>query len=522
MWLPSLRGQRARLACHLTAFLVVSLHTVMLDAKNVYEMRSFTSEAAAETLQRLEPHLPSASSTEYAPAPGYTRKSKSEPDGLKKTQFVPSVFDMSGAEAYESEAGKLVGEAPAAAHGAVMADANSNVLQNMTSETSQTKKMASPPLATPQSEEPHHTHGFRPSQVSGTLKYGELSSTYQDLTSLNASEASITSRIWQSVISRVRSKERLGDRLTMAAGGPLPEAVMPNPSLADVIPAARIEGEDDKVVVLLHGGIQGGWVWLYPRPELGAPRGVRGLLEEQGYRVYTPTLPYHEPYTKWNASYPSIQASDYVDAIVELFEKHGLENAILVGHSLSGVWLQLTLQRIPHRISKLVFCDAAVLADGESFATNLVGQPGQLGFAGFASYPFFPYALNIGSTSIPDFRGRVDLFVWEDLLMSDFRGNDTLIYDTYAKLVPEPRRPMLQTFDLKDFYTIPMPKQYIWLMRDIGLPIPSSWLGFVGRLEMSNTAGSPVQVFAVDADHEAMLSSPDKLVSALIQAFGAP
>lgn len=90
--------------------------------------------------------------------------------------------------------------------------------------------------------------------------------------------------------------------------------------------------------------------------------------------------------------------------------------------------------QIPERIRKLVFCDAAVLADGESFATNLVGQPGQLGFTGFASFPFFPYALNIGSSATPDFRGRVDLFVWEDLLMNDFRGNDTLIYDTYAKV----------------------------------------------------------------------------------------
>jgi hypothetical protein len=95
--------------------------------------------------------------------------------------------------------------------------------------------------------------------------------------------------------------------------------------------------------------------------------------------------------------------------------------------------------QIPERISKLVFIDAAVLLNGEIFATNLVGQPGQLGFTGFASYPFFPYALNIGSTGIPDFRGRVDLFVWEDLLMSDFRGNNTLIYDTYAKVRPEGR-----------------------------------------------------------------------------------
>lgn len=31
----------------------------------------------------------------------------------------------------------------------------------------------------------------------------------------------------------------------------------------------------------------------YSQPEMGAPRGVKGLLEQAGFRVFNPTLPCH-------------------------------------------------------------------------------------------------------------------------------------------------------------------------------------------------------------------------------------
>ena len=49
-----------------------------------------------------------------------------------------------------------------------------------------------------------------------------------------------------------------------------------------------------------------------------------------------------------------------------------LENVILVGHSLAGVWMQMLLQEIPNRISMLVFVDAVILLPGESFFSNKV------------------------------------------------------------------------------------------------------------------------------------------------------
>lgn len=77
--------------------------------------------------------------------------------------------------------------------------------------------------------------------ASGPLHFGRWTGVVEELTSLNSSEAAITSLIWRSVKSRVESTDRRAERLTLADGGPLPEAVMPDPSVANDMPAARIE-----------------------------------------------------------------------------------------------------------------------------------------------------------------------------------------------------------------------------------------------------------------------------------------
>lgn len=52
---------------------------------------------------------------------------------------------------------------------------------------------------------------------------------------------------------------------------------------------------------------------------------------------------------------------------------NNLQNVVLVGHSLAGVWMQMLLQQIPNRIASMVFIDAAILLPGESFFSNRIG-----------------------------------------------------------------------------------------------------------------------------------------------------
>ena len=53
--------------------------------------------------------------------------------------------------------------------------------------------------------------------------------------------------------------------------------------------------------------------------------------------------------------------------------EEGISDAVVVGHSVSGVWLQLLLGQAPERISRMVFINAIILKNGESFISNAVG-----------------------------------------------------------------------------------------------------------------------------------------------------
>lgn len=57
---------------------------------------------------------------------------------------------------------------------------------------------------------------------------------------------------------------------------------------------------------------------------------------------------------------------------LQLITLQQLEDVILVGHSLAGVWMQLLVQQIPNRIAGLIFINAAVLLPRESFFANRI------------------------------------------------------------------------------------------------------------------------------------------------------
>ena len=54
-------------------------------------------------------------------------------------------------------------------------------------------------------------------------------------------------------------------------------------------------------------------------------------------------------------------------------EQEAITNVVVVAHSVSGVWLQLLSVQAAERISRVVFLDAIVLKNRESFVSNAVG-----------------------------------------------------------------------------------------------------------------------------------------------------
>ncbi|MHC1710974.1 MAG: alpha/beta fold hydrolase [Solidesulfovibrio sp.] len=114
--------------------------------------------------------------------------------------------------------------------------------------------------------------------------------------------------------------------------------------------------------VCVHGAFQGGWVWKKTAQALSA----------LGHEVLTPTLSgcgHHR-----HAMSQDLGLQTYLQDIASFFELEDVTDAILVGHSYSGIICSGVMGKILSRLSGLVFVDAIILQPGRSFA-DLGGEP---------------------------------------------------------------------------------------------------------------------------------------------------
>jgi pimeloyl-ACP methyl ester carboxylesterase len=108
------------------------------------------------------------------------------------------------------------------------------------------------------------------------------------------------------------------------------------------------------VFVLVPGAFHGGWCWQRVSKELRA----------KGDLVYTPTLSGLAEHK--NTLDGKIDLNTHITDIVNLIVEEDLHNVILVGHSFAGAVIAGVADRIPERISKLVFLDAMLMENGQS------------------------------------------------------------------------------------------------------------------------------------------------------------
>lgn len=109
---------------------------------------------------------------------------------------------------------------------------------------------------------------------------------------------------------------------------------------------------DSKIFVLVHGAWHGGW--CYSR--------VRKILQQQGHDVFTPTLSGLAEHCHHYS--PAINASTHIQDIMNLIKFERLDNVILAGHSYGGLVVTGVADRIPDKVSALVYLDAFVGKDG--------------------------------------------------------------------------------------------------------------------------------------------------------------
>ena len=111
--------------------------------------------------------------------------------------------------------------------------------------------------------------------------------------------------------------------------------------------------------ILIHGGSQGGWVWIK----------VKKILEDHGHNVLTPDLPGHE--IDSSLSPGGITMDLYVQHIMEIIKSID-EKIVIVAHSLGGAVATKVIDNIDsNKIEKIIYVSAIVPQDGDSVKSLL-------------------------------------------------------------------------------------------------------------------------------------------------------
>jgi pimeloyl-ACP methyl ester carboxylesterase len=228
--------------------------------------------------------------------------------------------------------------------------------------------------------------------------------------------------------------------------------------------------------VLLHGAWHGGWVW----------RRVAPHLREAGYEVLAPTLTGLSE--RAHLLHPSVGLDTHVQDVVALLDAEDLYDVVLVGHSYAGQVVTGVADQRPHRIRKRVYLDAFVGRDGEAAIDLLPAQVAE------------HYRESVAG---PGFGWLVPVRSLEVLGVTEPDDLDWL----HPRLTPHPWLT----------YTQPL------ALSGAGDAVPGAfvectdWMRvFQPHAERAEAAGWPV--LTVPTGHEAMVTAPEALAKALIDA----
>jgi pimeloyl-ACP methyl ester carboxylesterase len=106
--------------------------------------------------------------------------------------------------------------------------------------------------------------------------------------------------------------------------------------------------------VLVHGGGHGGW--CYQR--------VAHLLRAEGHDVYTPTLTGLGE--RAHLLDDKVDLERHIADVAAVLRFEDLRDVILVGHSYGGMVITGAADRVPERVGRLVYLDAATPRNGQS------------------------------------------------------------------------------------------------------------------------------------------------------------
>ena len=117
-----------------------------------------------------------------------------------------------------------------------------------------------------------------------------------------------------------------------------------------------------RTFVLIPGAWMGGWVW----DDLAAQ------LRERGHTVYAPTLVGLDEGARETGD---VRLTTHVEQVVALLNEEDVSDAILVGHSYSGLVAGEVADRRLERVSHTVFVQAFLPRDGRSLIDDWSNDP---------------------------------------------------------------------------------------------------------------------------------------------------
>jgi pimeloyl-ACP methyl ester carboxylesterase len=106
--------------------------------------------------------------------------------------------------------------------------------------------------------------------------------------------------------------------------------------------------------VLVGGGWLGGWCW----------RGVARRLREEGHDAYPVTLTGLGERVHLASS--EVDLETHITDVVNLIEFEDLYGVVLLGHSYAGLVVTGVADRVPERISQLVYLDTGPIPNGSA------------------------------------------------------------------------------------------------------------------------------------------------------------
>ena len=234
--------------------------------------------------------------------------------------------------------------------------------------------------------------------------------------------------------------------------------------------------------VLVHGSWHDGAAW----------NAVIQHLEAKGHQAFAPTIAGHGKGVN-----KTVNHAQCTQSIIDYIIGEDLTDIILLGHSFGGTVIAKVAEAICDRIRRLIFFDAFVLNDGESIKDNIPPESQALSDE---------LARESDDNTI-----MMPFEIWREAFLND--ADLELAQSSYAQLSAEPYQPWIDKLDLKQFYSLSIPKSYLYCTEDYCLP-QGEW-GWHPR--MSSRLGL-FRFVQMPGSHEVMFSNPGGLAEKIIIA----